>query len=70
MLIDLELDIVTLIKSLRSVKLLSQVLFQPNQRLLLKFQRNHLIESDSSSSVDSDQGLDPIHLLEQGPLVI
>ncbi|CDW79542.1 UNKNOWN [Stylonychia lemnae] len=48
-----ELDIVSILKSMRQVKLLTQVLLNQRQNMILKFQRKNLIET-SSSSEDSD----------------
>eukprot|EP00347_Sterkiella_histriomuscorum_P013629 403363988 len=48
-----ELNVVTLLKSIRQVKLLSQALLSQRQNTILKFQRKNLIETDSSSQ-DSD----------------
>jgi len=49
-----ELDWVTIIKSIRRLKILTQILLNKKQRFLLKFQRNEVI--DSSSSGTSDEG--------------
>ena len=51
---SIELDVITLIKSIRQLRLFSQILLSEDQRLLLKYQRSNLIESGSSSSCDSD----------------
>ena len=48
-----ELDIVHLLRQSRQIKLLTQVLLNQRQKMLLKFQRKNLIET-SSSSEDSD----------------
>ena len=54
-----ELDVITLIKSIRQLRLFSQILLSEDQRMLLKYQRSNLIESGSSSSCDSDlEGVD------------
>ena len=49
-----ELDWVTIIKAVRQLKLLTQVLLSKKQKFLMKFQRNNVI--DSSSSGTSDEG--------------
>lgn len=49
-----ELDWVTLIKSIRNLKILTQLLLKKRQKFLIKFQRNNII--DSSSSGTSDEG--------------
>ncbi|CDW71370.1 UNKNOWN [Stylonychia lemnae] len=48
-----ELDVISILKSMRQVKLLTQVLLNQRQNMILKFQRKNLIET-SSSSEDSD----------------
>ena len=48
-----ELDVITLLKTMRRVKLLAQTLLTQQQKMVLKFQRKNIIES-SSSSGDSD----------------
>lgn len=49
-----ELDWVTIVKSIRRLKMLTQILLSKKQKFLLKFQRNDII--DSSSSGTSDEG--------------
>ena len=49
-----ELDWVTIIKSIRQLKILTQILLSKQQKFLIKFQRNNVI--DSSSSETSDEG--------------
>ncbi len=51
--LESELDIITLLKSMRKLKLMTQAILTQKNRMLLKFQRKNLIESSSSSS-DSD----------------
>jgi len=48
-----ELDVITLLKTMRRVKLLAQTLLTQQQKMVLRFQRKNIIES-SSSSGDSD----------------
>jgi hypothetical protein len=48
-----ELDVITLLKTMRRVKLLTQTLLTQQQKMVLRFQRKNIIES-SSSSGDSD----------------
>lgn len=43
----------SLVKSMRQTRLLTQVILNQRQKVLLKFQRKNLVESDSGSS-DSD----------------
>ena len=49
-----ELDWVTIIKSIRRLKILTQLLLTKKQKFLMKFQRNDVI--DSSSTGTSDEG--------------
>jgi hypothetical protein len=51
-----ELDVITLLRSMRLTRLLSQGILDQRQRALLKFQRKNLIET-SSSSEDSDSNI-------------
>jgi len=51
-----ELDVITLLRSMRLTRLLSQGILDQRQRTLLKFQRKNLIET-SSSSEDSDSNI-------------
>jgi hypothetical protein len=48
-----ELDVINLLKSMRRIKLLTQTLLTQTQKMVLKFQRKNIIESNSSSG-DSD----------------
>ena len=50
-----ELDVITLLKSIRQVKLLTQVLLSQSQKMVLRFQRKNLIETSSSSQDSDDQ---------------
>ena len=49
-----ELDCISLIKTIRHLKIMTQLLFSKHQEFLIKFQRNNVI--DSSSSGTSDEG--------------
>lgn len=49
-----ELDCVNMIKAIRQLRILTQVLLTKRQKFLIKFQRNNVI--DSSSSGTSDEG--------------
>ena len=51
--LERELDVVNLLRSIRQLRLMAQVLLGPQERMLLKFQRKNVIETTSSSS-DSD----------------
>jgi hypothetical protein len=60
-----ELDVVTMLKSMRRVKLLTATLLTQTQKMILKFQRKNLIESNSSSGdSDTNNKLDSANLLE------
>lgn len=45
-----ELDVVSIIKAIRQVKLMNKVLMNKHQNLLLKFQQKHVIDSTTESS--------------------
>ncbi|TNV85532.1 hypothetical protein FGO68_gene3405 [Halteria grandinella] len=66
-----ELDMISLLKSMRQIKLLTQVILNQRQKMLLRFQRKNIIET-SSSSCDSDfnNRVDAASLMEhQNPIV-
>lgn len=48
-----ELDCVTLLRSIRQLKLLTNIFLNQNQKLMLRFQKKNLIETEESST-DSD----------------
>jgi len=48
-----ELDVVSVIKTIRAFALVNKILFSPEQRLLLKFQNKDIM---GSTSEDSDEG--------------
>ena len=50
-----ELDCITFLKSIRQLKLLTQVLLTRKQKLMLRFQKANVLDSETSSS-DSDKG--------------
>lgn len=58
-----ELDIVNLVRSIRQLKLMAQILIGPSERMLLKFQRKHMIETASESSDSDHHKNDTIKLL-------
>ena len=66
-----ELDVIAILKALRRVKLLTQTLITQRQKMLLRFQRQNIIESSpSSGDSESDHKLDPVNMLEsKNPLV-
>lgn len=59
----MELDIVNLVKSIRQLRLVAQVLLGPSERMLLKFQRKNMIESAPSSSDSDNHKNDVVKLL-------
>ena len=60
-----ELDVITLLKSMRRVKLLTQTLLTQTQKMMLKFQRKNIIESSpSSGDSDTNNKFDTINLME------
>ena len=69
--LDEELNVITLLKSIRQLKLLTQVLLNQKQKLMLRFQRQNLLET-SSSSQDSDNNnqFDTMKLMEsRNPMI-
>jgi hypothetical protein len=66
-----ELDVITLLKTLRRVKLLSQTLLTQQQKLILRFQRKNIIESSSSSGdSDTNNRFDIMNMMEsKNPMV-
>lgn len=65
-----ELDVVRIVKTLRRYKMFAQAMLSQKHRLLLKFHRQNLIETTSSSS-DSDNGAyDEMRMMEnKNPLI-
>ena len=59
-----ELDAVRIVKTLRRFKMLAQALLGQRHRMILRFQRQNLVET-SSSSTDSDYNEnDPLQMME------
>ncbi|CDW91266.1 UNKNOWN [Stylonychia lemnae] len=68
--LELELDVIHLVKTLRKFKLLAQAQLNQQHRMLLRFQRQNLIETSSESSDSDDNHLEPLGLLEsQNPMI-
>jgi hypothetical protein len=68
--LEKELDIVNLVRSIRQLKLMASVLIGPSERLLLKFQKKNMIETQSSSEDSDHHKHDTIKLLNSNkPLV-
>ena len=60
-----ELDVISILKSIRRVKLLTQSLLTQQQKTILRFQRKNIIESSSSSGdSDSNNKLDLMNMME------
>eukprot|EP00347_Sterkiella_histriomuscorum_P019663 403340763 len=65
-----ELDVIQLVKTLRKFRLFAQAMLSQNNRMLLRFQRQNLIETASESSDSDDNNLDTMSLMEsQNPLI-
>lgn len=59
-----ELDVISLLRSMRQIKLLTQVMLNQKQQLLLRFQRRNIIESSTSSGSDNREKNDISKLIE------
>ena len=60
-----ELDVVTLLKTIRRVKIMSNIIMTQTQNMFLNFQRKNLIESSSSSGdSDNNRNFDQMRLME------
>lgn len=65
-----ELDVVRIVKTLRKFKMLAQALLSQRHRMVLRFQRQNLVETSSSSSDSDDNNYDPVRLMEnRNPMV-
>jgi hypothetical protein len=59
-----EIDVTHIIKGLRKLKQVTQVLFPQRHRMILKYQRHNMVETSSSSS-DSDSNVyDTLRLMD------
>lgn len=69
--LNMELDIVSLVKQARQTKLLTQVMLSQRQNMLLRFQRRNLVETSSSSSEsDSNTKFNTVRLMDnKNPLI-
>jgi hypothetical protein len=56
--IDYEFDAINMIKLMKQMKLLVQVLLNPTQKMLLGFQKKNVLDSDSDEFNNSDDGDD------------
>jgi len=59
-----ELDVVTLLKSIRNLNLLTNTLLSQKQRMLMRFQKKNIIQTDSSSADSDTQQFDTMKLME------
>ena len=65
-----ELDVVRIVKTLRKFKMFAQAMLAQRHRLILRFQRQNLVETSSSSSDSDDNNYDPVRLMEnKNPMV-
>ena len=58
-----ELDVINLVRAIRQLRLMTNVLLGPSERVLLKFQRKNVIEMTSSSSDSDHYKYDNVRLL-------
>ena len=65
-----ELDCITLLKSIRQLKLFTQVFLTKNQKLMMKFQRKNVIDSDTSSSDSDNNNQDTLKLLDSKNIIL
>ena len=59
-----ELDVVRVVKTLRKFKMFAQAMMAQRHRMILRFQRQNLVETSSSSSDSDDNNYDPVRLME------
>jgi hypothetical protein len=65
-----ELDVVRILKAVRKFKMFAQAMLTQKHRMLLRFQRQNLIETSSSSSDSDHNAFDPVRLMDsRNPLV-
>lgn len=65
-----ELDVISVIKTLKKFRLLSQALLSQKHRMLLRFQRQNLVETSTSSSDSDHNNFDALSLMEsESPLI-
>ena len=57
-----DLDCVTYLKTMRLVRVLASVLLTQNQKLLVRFSKQNMLESDSSGSDSDANEQDPVKL--------
>ncbi|CDW73837.1 UNKNOWN [Stylonychia lemnae] len=62
--LERDLDVIQLVRTLRKFKLLCQAQLDQQHRMLLRFQKQNLIETSSESSDSDDNHLEPVGLLE------
>ena len=59
-----ELDVVRIVRTLRKFKMLTEAMLSQRHRLILRFQRENLIETSSSSSDSDDEIYEPMRMME------
>lgn len=59
-----DLDAIRIVRTLRKFKMLAQALLSQKHRLILKFQRANLVETESSSSDSDENTYDTLRLME------
>lgn len=71
-LLNNELDIVQIMRQARQTQILTQIILNQKQKMLLRFQRKNLVETSSDSSQESDSKgkLDTIRLMDNANPVI
>ncbi|CDW84258.1 UNKNOWN [Stylonychia lemnae] len=68
--LDQELDVITLLRSLRKLRLMNSTLLNQKNRMIMRFQRKNLVETQSSSSDSDDNKNDTLKQMEnQNPMV-
>ena len=61
-----ELDCSSVLKTIRRLKLLSQVFFTRKQKLFLRFQKKNVLDSESSSTDSDEYGAFMMKLIDEG----
>lgn len=61
---------VRIVRSLRRFKMLAQAMLTQKHRMILRFQRQNLVETSSSSSDSDDNLFDPVRLMENNNALV
>ena len=59
-----ELDVVNIMRSMRDLKLMSEALLGPKERMLLKFQHKNVIKFETSSTDSDNYTYDTVKLMK------